>query len=185
MRLDHALNQLPQNVWRDGIKFDRYLAEILGTTETSRQTLADLNDRVKLQQAALGPETATRVFVQISDEPLFTIGKESFLNEMIAIVGGVSVTNKVESPYPKLSKETASVLNPDVIILSESPDNQKPNEAFKNSPAMTKGRIYKINADLLSRPGPRLVDALEQIARVLNPERHEPQRREDTEKKDK
>ena len=44
---------------------------------------------------------------------------------------------------------------PDVLILSESPDNQEPNEAFKNSPAVKNGRVYKVSADLLSRPGPR------------------------------
>jgi iron complex transport system substrate-binding protein len=62
-------------------------------------------------------------------------------------------------------------LNPDAIILSESDDNQEPNEVFKNSPAVKNGRVYRINADLLSRPGPRLVDALEQIAKDLHPEK--------------
>jgi iron complex transport system substrate-binding protein len=74
------------------------------------------------------------------------------------------------SPYPKLSKETAFALNPEAIILSESPDNQAPNDAFKNSPAVKNGKIYKINADIISRPAPRVVDALEQIARALHPE---------------
>lgn len=112
-----------------------------------------------------------RVFVQISKEPLFTIGKDSFITEVISNAGGKSATSAVASAYPKLSKETASTLNPDVIILSESPDNQEPNDAFKNSPAVKNGRIYKVNADLLSRPGPRLIDALEQIGRYLHPEK--------------
>jgi iron complex transport system substrate-binding protein len=99
------------------------------------------------------------------------VGKQSFLNAMVDAAGGRSVTSDVETAYPKLSKETASALRPDVIILSESPDNQEPNEVFRNSPAVKNGRVYKINADLLSRPGPRLVDALEQIARFLHPEK--------------
>jgi iron complex transport system substrate-binding protein len=74
------------------------------------------------------------------------------------------VTADVETAYPKLSKETALMLDPEVIILSESDDNLEPNEVFKNSPAVTNGRVYKINADLLSRPGPRLVDVLEMMA---------------------
>ncbi len=112
-----------------------------------------------------------RVFVQISNEPLFTIGKDSFITEVVSNAGGKSVTSAVASAYPKLSKETALVLNPDVIILSESPDNQEPNEAFKNSPAVKNGRVYKVNADLLSRPGPRLIVALEEIAKNLHPEK--------------
>jgi iron complex transport system substrate-binding protein len=42
--------------------------------------------------------------------------------------------------------------------------------ALKNAPAVRNNRVYKINDDLLSRPGPRLVDGLEQLARALHPE---------------
>lgn len=113
----------------------------------------------------------TTVFVQISKEPLFTIGKTSFLNDILHKAGGKSVTSDVETAYPKLSKETASALNPEAIILSDSEDNKEPNEVFKNSRAVISGRVYKVNADLLSRPGPRLVDALERIAHDLHSEK--------------
>ena len=111
------------------------------------------------------------VFVQISKEPLFTIGRGSFLNDLISEAGGRSVTETVATSYPKLSKETALALNPEVIILSASDDNREPNEVFRNSPAVKNGRVYRIDADLMSRPGPRLVDALEQIAKLLHPEK--------------
>jgi iron complex transport system substrate-binding protein len=120
---------------------------------------------------AITGEPRTRVVIQVSREPLFTIGKGAFLNDLIARAGGESITANVETAFPKLSKETASALNPDVIILSDSEDNQEANEAFENSPAVKNGRVYKINADIISRPGPRLVDALEQIAKFLHPER--------------
>lgn len=112
-----------------------------------------------------------KVFVQISREPLFTIGNSSYLNQVLEEAGGRSATANIETAFPKISKETASILNPDAIILSESEDNKEPNEVFKNSPAIKNGRVYKVNADLLSRPGPRLVDALEQIAKDLHPEK--------------
>ncbi len=112
-----------------------------------------------------------RVFVQISKEPLFSVGKDSFVTEVIARAGGKSVTETVATSYPKLSKETALALQPEVIFLSASDDNREPNEVFKNSPAVKNGRFYRIDADILSRPGPRLVDALEQIAKYLHPEK--------------
>jgi len=80
------------------------------------------------------------------------------------------LTRAIHVAFPKLSKETASAMNPEAIILSDSEDNKEPNEVFKNSPAVKNGRVFKVNADLLSRPGPRLVDGLEQIARDLHPE---------------
>ena len=169
----------------DVIEELKKLAGILGTEDRANQVINALIEREKTVHQAVGTyrlngedDTAydrrvqtVRVFLQISDEPLFTIGQGAFLNNLIEAAGGRSVTADVETAYPKLSKETAVALKPDAIILSDSPDNQQPNEAFKNSPAVKNGRVYKINADIISRPGPRLVDALEQIAKDLHPEK--------------
>jgi iron complex transport system substrate-binding protein len=146
------------------------LAALLGTTDRLAKVVPDLRKRAADVELKAGSVAKSKVFVQISREPLFTIGKTAFLNDVIARAGGLSVTADVETAFPKLSKETASALDPDVIILSDSEDNQSPNEAFKNSPAVKKGRVYKINADIISRPGPRLVDALEAIAKDIHPE---------------
>lgn len=152
------------------------LADLFGTADETENLIVRLSGIESFIRHSLllprdgDPVKVVPVLVQISKEPLFTIGKESFLNQVIESAGGRSVTKHVETPYPKLSKETALALDPEAIILSDSPDNQEPNEAFRNSPAVKNGRVYKVNADILSRPGPRLVDALEQIARLLHPE---------------
>ncbi len=149
----------------------KQLGELLGTQDTADKLVADLTARVDAVGNKIEGQKPVRVFVQISKEPLFTIGKQSFLTAILEKAGAGSVTKDVESAYPKLSKETASALNPEAIILSDSEDNKEPNDALKNSPAVRNGRVYKINADIISRPGPRLVDALEQIAKDLHPEK--------------
>lgn len=141
----------------------RTLGSLLGTEEAAEGLARNLEERVERIESTSGPEAGQRVFIQISNEPLFTIGKDSFLTELVFTAGGTSVTADVPSAYPKLSKETASAMNPNVIILSDSEDNREPNEALKNSTAVKTGRVFQINADIISRPGPRLVDALEQI----------------------
>ena len=161
------------------------VGNILGTDDATKNLVDKINNR----RIEIGDKVGTylaedpskevyekrvgvkKVFVQISREPLFTIGKSSYLNQVITEAGGKSATADVDSSFPKLSKETAFTLNPDVIILSDSTDNKEPNEVFNGSPAVKNGRVYKINADILSRPGPRLVDALEQIAKDLHPEK--------------
>ncbi len=145
----------------------RQLGEIFGTTERTTILLNELQERIIAVDEKVKDKLKVKTFVQISKEPLFTVGKDSFLTEIIERGGGISVTKDVATAYPKLSKETALALNPDAIILSESPDNTEPNEVFKNSNAVKNKKIFKINADLLSRPSPRLVDALEQIANNL------------------
>ena len=135
----------------------------LTTRLSNRVDSVDIRGQVWLENNKIRP----KVFIQISNEPLFTIGKESFLTSLVEKAGGISTTRDVPAGYPKLSKETAAALDPDVIFLSDSEDNREPNSVFKSSNAVRKGRVYRINADILSRPGPRLVDALEQIAEKL------------------
>jgi iron complex transport system substrate-binding protein len=146
------------------------LGEIFGTEDETRLKIEEMRRRVADVEARTATSGDVKVFVQISKEPLFTIGKDSFLTEIINRAGGASVTADIATAYPRFSKETALALQPEAIILSESEDNTEPNEVFKDSPALKNNRIFKINADLLSRPGPRIVDALERMAKDLHPE---------------
>ena len=163
----------------------RHLSIVFGTEQAAEKVVASLTDRENTVHKILGTYrgkdedqaaydrrvNSVKVFVQVSKEPLFTIGNGGFLTNLVEAAGGRSTTADLETAYPNMSKETASALDPDVIILSDSEDNQEPNTAFRNSSAVKNGRVYKLNADILSRPGPRLVDALEQIAKLLHPEK--------------
>jgi iron complex transport system substrate-binding protein len=146
------------------------IGEIFGTKGKAVKLVENLEERIELVRLYYGSKPKLRVFVQIDKNSLYTIGKDSYMTDLIEQAGGISVTEGVATAYPKISKETALALQPEVIILSESSDNQEPNEVFANSPAVKNGRVYKIDADILSRPGPRVVDAMEQIAKKLHPE---------------
>lgn len=148
----------------------RQIGEIFGQSDKSRAVVDQLQQRVAEVETKTNGTQKVKVFVQIDKNALYTIGKGSFLTDLVNRAGGVSVTENMTTAYLPLSKETALTLNPEAIILSDSADNDEPNEIFKNSPAVKNKRIYKINADILSRPAPRIVDALEQIARDLHPE---------------
>jgi iron complex transport system substrate-binding protein len=80
----------------------------------------------------------------------------------------------VPTAFPRFSNEAALAARPDAIILptggSMGAANSTVAAALKNSPAVLNNRIYKINDDHLSRPGPRLIDGLEEMARALHPE---------------
>ena len=146
------------------------IGKIFGKDAKAREVVDILKRRVADVEARTDTAEKIKVFVQISKEPLFTVGKESFINDVINRAGAVSVTAEVATAYPKLSKETALALNPDAIILSDSPDNKEPNAVFANSPAAKNNRVFRVGGDIISRPSTRIVDALEQIARDLHPE---------------
>jgi ABC-type Fe3+-hydroxamate transport system substrate-binding protein len=147
----------------------RRMGELLGTAKEAERASGSLVSRMSAASSDAGRrrETPLRVFIQISEEPLFTVGRDSYLTEVVRQAGGLSVTRDVPTGYPTLSKETAAALDPEVIFISDSQDNREPNAVFRNSSAVRAGRVYRINADIISRPGPRLVDALEEIAAKL------------------
>jgi iron complex transport system substrate-binding protein len=143
------------------------IGEIVGNPQKAGNLVQDLKARAAAARGLVVYGSLPKVFVQIDKDALYTIGRESYITDIIGRAGGVSATADLATAYPKISRETALAMNPDVIIISESENNHDPNEAFRNSPAVRNGRVYRINADLLSRPGPRVVDALEQIAEKL------------------
>ncbi len=148
----------------------RTIGDILGTKPEADKTVAALKARLDAVRSQVRGKTVRRVFVQISKEPLFTAGREAYLNEAVQIAGGESVTREVPGAYPNLSRETALKLDPDAIIIADTEGNHDPNSAFANSAAVKNGQVFRINADLLSRPGPRIVDGIEAVARDLHPE---------------
>ncbi|MGI8811536.1 MAG: ABC transporter substrate-binding protein [Pyrinomonadaceae bacterium] len=146
----------------------RTLGEIFGTQDKADALMKELEMRASAVNSKYNDSPPVRVFVQISREPLYTVGQGSFLTEIVERAHGDLVTNDIEKSFPVISKERALAINPAAIILSDSSDNAEPNAAFINSPAVKNGRVYRINADIISRPGPRLVDALEEIAADLH-----------------
>jgi len=150
------------------------LGNLFGKSDVAAKLLDDLRRRAKTVESATAPLKPVRVFYQVSDQPLYTIGRDAYLTDLIKRAGGISVTADVPTAFPRFSDEAALASKPDAIILptggSMGNANAAVAPALKNSPAVRDNRVYKINDDLLSRPGPRLVDGLEQLAKTLHPE---------------
>ncbi|MFV0387922.1 MAG: ABC transporter substrate-binding protein [Pyrinomonadaceae bacterium] len=139
------------------------IGEILGAQKQAHATVADMKGTVDEIEKETTKARKIPTFVQI-DASLYTIGNTSFIADVITKAGGELVTKDVNQAYFKISKEKAAASAPEAIILTDSPDNQSPNEVFNNSTAIKNRNVFKINADILSRPGPRTTDALEEIA---------------------
>ena len=150
------------------------LGDLFNEHERAAGVVADLRKRADVIEAATKTAKPLKVFYQVSAEPLYTIGRDAFLTDLVRRAGGTSVTTDVPGAFPRYSDEAALASKPDAIILATGGSMGEANSAvvsaLKNSPAVLNGRVYKINGDLLSRPGPRLVDGLEEMARALHPE---------------
>ena len=163
----------PKNLDEIFLSIER-LGELFGTRETAKKLATELRNRTRAVEAAVASPKPVRVFYQVSDQPLYTIGRDAYLTDLIRRAGGVSVTADVATAFPRYSDEAALASKPEAIILptggSMGNANSTVASALKNSPAVLNNRVYKINDDHLSRPGPRLVDGLEELARALHPE---------------
>ena len=150
------------------------VGEIVGQVEQAKTLVDQLSRRAASVENAVKPLPRVRTFYQLSSEPLYTAGKESFATDLMKRAGADSVTADIPGAWPKYSAETALAAKPDAIILptggSMGEGNSNVTDALKKSPAVQLGRVYKINDDHLVRPGPRAVDGLEEMARALHPE---------------
>jgi len=150
------------------------VSEIFGTTGETKQLIQTLRNRTAAVENAVKSQPPVRLFYQLSAEPLYTAGHDAFVTDLIRRAGGLSVTADVSGAWPKYSAESALAAKPDAIILptggSMGAANTTVAEPLRKSPAVTNNRVYKINDDTLVRPGPRAVDGLEEMARVLHPD---------------
>jgi iron complex transport system substrate-binding protein len=118
-----------------------------------------------------------RVFLQIGEAPLVTVGSGSFANDMIHLAGGENIAGGEKETYPRLGMEEILSRSPEVILISSmNPrgDYQRTLEdwsRWKTIPAVRNGRIHLMDSDLIDRPSPRIIEGLEEMARLLHPER--------------
>jgi iron complex transport system substrate-binding protein len=118
-----------------------------------------------------------KVFLQIGEAPIVTVGKNSFGDDLIRLAGGENIARKEKEMYPRLGMEEILKRSPEVIIISSmnpKGDYQKILQEWsrwKTIPAVKNGRIYLIDSDLVDRPSPRIIEGLEEITRLLHPER--------------
>jgi len=150
------------------------VGEMLGQKEQSDLLVTKLRERTSAVEQAVKDKQPVRVFYQVSAEPLYTAGHDAFVTDLMRRAGAASVTANVPGAWPKYSNESALAARPDAIILptggSMGSANSDVTEALRQSPAALQGRVYKINDDYLTRPGPRAIDGLEAMARALHPD---------------
>jgi len=136
----------------------------------------------KLQQRIRHVTTATehlprpKVFFQVGIDSLITVGRDTFLNELITLAGGVNISGEETVRYPRYSIERILTAAPDVVIVTSMKGEGSFEQVKKNwsrwssLPAVRTGRIYLMETDLVFRPSPRIVDGLEELTRLIHPE---------------
>ncbi len=117
-----------------------------------------------------------RVLHAMSVDPLISSGRGTFVHDLIVLAGGENIAAGAQGKHPLLSMEEVIARDPQVIILSSMLSNEPMTaqkrwwERYREISAVRTGRIQVIQADLILRPSPRIVDGLVEVARAIHPE---------------
>ena len=154
--------------------------EATGTEDAASQLAEDMQARIDDVQSlvsGLSEEEIPRVFYVIWHDPLMTVGNDTLQDEVIQLAGGQNIFDDL-SGYPVVDLETILDRDPQVIIVGSGHDVEQDatfqwvqNEArLRDTEAAREGMIFKIDADLVDRPGPRIVDGIEEMLELIHPE---------------
>jgi iron complex transport system substrate-binding protein len=166
----------PKN-FDDILKSIAHIGQVVDREKEARMIIEGMRKRsqrvIELTKGLPRP----KVFIQIGDAPVVTVGKGSFADDLIRLAGGENIAKKEKEVYPRFGMEEILKRSPEVIVISSmnpKGDYQKILQEWtrwKTIPAVRNGRIHLIDSDLLDRPSPRIIDGLEELAKVLHPER--------------
>lgn len=153
----------------------RLVGKITGQEEQAESLTAGLQERIDAVAKAVEGREKPRVFWELSSD-LWTAGPGSFINDLIVRAGGENIAAGAEAPWAQLSNEAIIDADPQVIFLADHPygetvESVAARPGWGQISALVNGRIIEVeDTDIFSRPGPRVVDALELAARALHPD---------------
>lgn len=152
------------------------LGILTGRSETAESTVAQLRARLdRVRDRLQGVSTPRRVFYEIRSEPLTAAGRGSIVTSVIEASGAQNAVT-LRKGVVQFNFEALLLADPDVYIVQKGPMNRSPVDPekrphFNRLRAVKEGRILYVDELMVSRPGPRSVDAVEEIARGIYPER--------------
>lgn len=163
----------------------RKIGAITQSENEAEALIRSLSKKYEETQSALrNVEHEPKIFLSIHGRGFWTCGKESFLNDLVSKARGVNIAGNISRKWLLYSQEQLINQDPEIIvILSRSQEEflkakefLESKSYFKGIKAVSSGRILFLDENLATRPGPRLIDALAELGRLLHPECFEERR---------
>ena len=153
------------------------LGDLLGLEDSAGALIDNMSSRQKAIEDAPKETPAPKTWYVVAVEPLYAAGNNTMQGEMIEEAGGVNVFSDMDG-YFVASYEAVIEREPEVIIVPTGHGSGGVNftqqilsiPEFRDLPAVKNGRVYTVDDDLVSIPGPRIIDGLEQFYQCINAE---------------
>jgi len=150
------------------------VGQLTGTSDQATTVVDGMQKAKDDVQAAVGSLDPAATFLEIYSKPLMTAGTDTFIDDMIRIAGGTNLGAMAGSGFPNFSSEVLFRENP-AVYIADSGSMSKPGPIAKRAgyaelDAIKNGHVYVIEDSLIARPGPRLAQGLQELAKMIHPE---------------
>jgi iron complex transport system substrate-binding protein len=150
------------------------IARLLGNPQAGETLVRKITLQMDQVKARVAPAPRRSTLLLVGLRPLIVVGGKNFIDELITLAGGDNIAGDAAQPWLNLPDEYVVAKAPQVIIEagmgSERDHAAKHWADLKSIPAVQQGRVYRYPSDKILRPGPRIGEGLEEIARLVHPE---------------
>ena len=150
------------------------VARMLGHEEAGDKLAQKITRQFEQVKKRVAPMPRRSTLLAVGLRPLVAVGGKNFIDELITLAGGDNIAGNAAQPWLNLPDEYVIAKAPQVIIQagmgSERGTSAKYWSDLKSIPAVKEGRVYSYPSDKILRPGPRVGEGLEEIARLVHPE---------------
>lgn len=156
----------------------RAIAKLTGTTAAAEAVIGKMEkqrDEIVNAVKDIPNDKRKKVWIEV-DPTLYTAGKNTFLNELVGLAGGINIAADV-SGWAQVNEEKIIQANPDAIFITyggfikDAAEQVYNRKTWSNVKAIQNKQVFIVDSDMSTRPGPRLTEALKIIAEKLYPEK--------------
>ena len=152
------------------------IGRMVGRAKEANAYTAEMRKQVAYLTGRVEGRPRPALLYVLSSEPLISVGPGSFIHHLIELAGGRNVAKRANAPYPRLSMEEVLAQNPEILLFPIGEHEGVPQaqqdswKRWKSLPAVQDEKLFQVRAELLNRPGPRVLDALRHLITLLHPD---------------
>ena len=150
------------------------IARLLGRAEAGEKIAHTIIQQIDETKKRVAPKPRRSTLLAVGLRPLVVVGGKNYIDELITLAGGENIARDAAQPWLNLPDEYVVAKAPQVIIEagmgSERGKSTKNWSDLKSIPAVKEGRVYSYPSDKILRPGPRVGEGLQEVARLIHPE---------------
>lgn len=153
----------------------RRIGKITGRDESAKSITEEMQKAKDEIVSRVEDVDKPKVFYEVWHEPIMTAGPGSFMDHLITLAGGENIAGDAADEYPQFDLEQLVERNPEVYLTSadlpeKTVESIMERPGYADIDAINQGRVHLLDPNIVSRPGPRIVEALELVAKAIHPE---------------